>query len=413
MSRFNIDSNRLTNALARITRAPALAAGIFSDSAKYIVSEGCIALNASVAGIWMSDDFSGKITNNVSYSRAKAHHVCPGDFFISCNSVYMDLLYTERILKINNTNHEKSINIPQDKCDVSLLSSILIAPVRVDETFKGIVCIQHGGELRDWTMAEQNFVCALADFTSLAVKSSISIGNLTATNKNNQMTASLIANLPGMVYRFLNDSPQFSLLFVSDGCYTLTGYTQQELLSKERILFSNIVHPEDLDFILNLTKDTLGMGRPMEATHRILTRDGSVKWVWVRNRVTEYDINNNPHIIEGFLTDITEKYHVEASELANRAKNEFLANISHELRTPMNAIIGMAELAINHKDNRYINDCLGNIKTAANSLLTIINDILDFSKIEAGGMDIVCDEYDTCSLLNDIVGSSILFRTVF
>ncbi|SCX99113.1 Signal transduction histidine kinase [Pseudobutyrivibrio sp. AR14] len=93
----------------------------------------------------------------------------------------------------------------------------------------------------------------------------------------------------------------------------------------------------------------------------------------------------------------------EAANQANEAKSYFLSTMSHDIRTPMNAIIGMNEMIL--RDSRD-NDVLmysENIRAAGNTLLGIINDILDFSKIEAGKMEIIDVDYNFASLLNDIV----------
>ena len=79
---------------------------------------------------------------------------------------------------------------------------------------------------------------------------------------------------------------------------------------------------------------------------------------------------------------------LEITERSNRAKSEFLSRMSHEMRTPMNAIIGMAKIAEGTDDLSRLKYCLSSIGVSSAHLLDIINDILDMSKIEAGKFEI-------------------------
>lgn len=76
---------------------------------------------------------------------------------------------------------------------------------------------------------------------------------------------------------------------------------------------------------------------------------------------------------------------LRAAESANSAKSDFLSRMSHEIRSPMNAIIGMSTIAAAHiGDSDRIQDCLAKISYSSKLLLSLINDILDMSKIEGG-----------------------------
>ena len=88
---------------------------------------------------------------------------------------------------------------------------------------------------------------------------------------------------------------------------------------------------------------------------------------------------------------------------ANEAKSYFLSTMSHDIRTPMNAILGLNEMVLRDSRDDNIRMYSESIRTAGNTLLGIINDILDFSKIEAGKMELINVDYSFVSLLNDLV----------
>ncbi len=93
----------------------------------------------------------------------------------------------------------------------------------------------------------------------------------------------------------------------------------------------------------------------------------------------------------------------EQANQANEAKSHFLSTMSHDIRTPMNAILGLNEMISRESDDEKVIGYSENIRTAGNTLLGIINDILDFSKIEAGRMNIINVDYSFVSVLNDLV----------
>ena len=94
---------------------------------------------------------------------------------------------------------------------------------------------------------------------------------------------------------------------------------------------------------------------------------------------------------------------VEAAENASKAKSTFLSNMSHDIRTPMNAIIGFATLAVSNIDNREkVRDYLGKILSSGNHLLSLINDVLDMSWIKSGKLHLEETEVNLPEVLHDL-----------
>lgn len=93
------------------------------------------------------------------------------------------------------------------------------------------------------------------------------------------------------------------------------------------------------------------------------------------------------------------------ADSANKAKSMFLAQMSHDIRTPMNAVLGMNEMIFRKTDDPEILEYASGVRDSGTILLSIINEILDFSKIEDGKMEILSVEYDTARLIASLINS--------
>ena len=119
---------------------------------------------------------------------------------------------------------------------------------------------------------------------------------------------------------------------------------------------------------------------------------GKEKYIFVLSDVTE------EHLIRRALSEAA-----KAAELASAAKSRFLSNMSHDIRTPMNAIIGFATLAEkNLGDNEKVRDYLHKILSSGNILLDLINDVLDMSRIESGKMQIQESRANLFGIFDDL-----------
>ena len=143
----------------------------------------------------------------------------------------------------------------------------------------------------------------------------------------------------------------------------------------------------------------------------------TIKGAWIRSMIVpqKYDEKGNLSTVLLAISDVTEEKEHEleqdkiirkalvSAEHANRAKTAFLNNMSHDIRTPMNAIIGFTSLAAEHLDDReIIRDYLGKISTSGKHLLSLINDVLDMSRIESGSVKIEKTNIHLSDILEDL-----------
>jgi len=142
---------------------------------------------------------------------------------------------------------------------------------------------------------------------------------------------------------------------------------------------------------------------------------GEEKWYRMHVIAASFLPNGEPsHVVMAVMDvdnqvrqDIRQKQVVEEAlvqaEKANKAKSTFLSNMSHDIRTPMNAIIGFTTLANTHIDDKeLVKEYLGKIISASKHLLSLINDVLDMSRIESGKIQIQEDEVSLRDVIRDV-----------
>ncbi len=175
----------------------------------------------------------------------------------------------------------------------------------------------------------------------------------------------------------------------------MIGYNDLNDFPDELESWSNLLHKDDKERVLNEFVKTINdySGKTTyDVEYRLLTKWGEYRWFHAAGKLRRRK-DGSPLEYIGLFVDVTDridanialKQALEAANAASRAKSEFLSNMSHDIRTPMNAIVGMTTLATDHIDDKErVKDCLHKINISSKQLLGLINDILDMSKIESG-----------------------------
>jgi PAS domain S-box-containing protein len=129
--------------------------------------------------------------------------------------------------------------------------------------------------------------------------------------------STLTENLPGMAYRCLNDK-SWTMKFVSEGCFALTGYPPEHLLENRRANYAELIHPDDRQAVWEQVQAGIDKRRRFNMTYRIRCADGAEKWVMEIGQGV-FSESGNLLALEGFITDITER---KRSEEALRHSEE-------------------------------------------------------------------------------------------
>ena len=237
----------------------------------------------------------------------------------------------------------------------------------------------------------------------------------------------------GMWTMEFNEQGKMISVFWSQEFRTMIGYQDEHDFPNLLSSWSDLLHPDDRERVLKqyyaAIEDYTGK-KLYNVEYRLLTKNQGYRWFRATGKLSRRE-DGTPITYVGMFVDITQ--HKETDEKlreqhklleealvkaqhASQAKTMFLNNMSHDIRTPMNAIIGFTNLASTHLDDPdLVRDYLNKITASSRHLLSLINDVLDMSRIESGKVTI---EETRCSLpqvfrdLHSIIQSDLETRTL-
>ena len=142
--------------------------------------------------------------------------------------------------------------------------------------------------------------------------------------------SSLMNSLPGIVFAADTD-PDWTMRYLSQGCYQLTGYTSQDLTSPGRqITYNDLTHTEDLPRVLASIHQAIVHEHPYEVEYRIQTKNGVEKWLWEKGSGI-FDAKGQIIGLEGFITEITNLKRIEQALRVSEARYRLLADHAHDV----------------------------------------------------------------------------------
>lgn len=136
--------------------------------------------------------------------------------------------------------------------------------------------------------------------------------------RTNENLENFLKSLPGVAYRCYNDE-YYTMIFLSDSCKKITGYSKNELLFNNVVNFIDIIHPEDRKTVVEMINNAVRNNRQYNLTYRIIKKDGTIRWVWEKGHATK-ERENNRQVLIGYIEDITVNKEIEKNLVDSEAR---------------------------------------------------------------------------------------------
>ena len=211
--------------------------------------------------------------------------------------------------------------------------------------------------------------------------------------------------LPGGV-KISNDDPEYSFKYVSEHFAQMLGYdTPEELMEASGGTIADLAHPDDLEQGIVQALEQYNKADHYEITYRMKCKNGS--WKYIEDR--GHKICKPDGVIEHWnlildKNELVEKtIALESEKKANQSKSDFLSRMSHDMRTPLNGIIGLMDICMKHPEDRTLVDSSRlKARVAADHLLSLINDTLELSRLENEEAKLAKENFYLPKLLHEV-----------
>ncbi|MEH1778973.1 MAG: ATP-binding protein [Nostoc sp.] len=418
---------RQSQTLVQLARSKTFQQGNLNAVLREITETSAGTLLVERVGVWLYNEERSKIECIDLYDVSTKEHTFGNSLLKTNYPAYFQALEEERTIAAHNAiNDTRTQELSKSYLSVMGITSLLDAPIWLEGRLIGVVCHEHIGKGRQWTLEEETFAGSIADFVTLAIEAS-ERNIVQEALRQSEAQFRAIFERSSIGIGLIDMKAQ--IVDANVALCEILGYSREELygksftdyISTERgdlKLYKQLMSGIRTDFKRNsslglqasIHQEQLVERHRIEMERRCLHQNGNLVWTHISVSVIPGS-NGEPEFFLAMIEDITERKQTElklrasqeAAEAANRAKSEFLATMSHELRTPLNAIMGLSQLlqqeivgSLNEKQNEYVSS----IYSSGEHLLALINDILDLSKVEAGKEELLLSSLPVSDLCN-------------
>jgi PAS domain S-box-containing protein len=418
---------RQTAALLDLASEPFLRPQDAGEMMRRTTERVACTLEAARVSLWRFTDGDSKLECVHFFEREGNRHSSGQVLTVADYPTYFGALREGRVLAAHDARRDPRTRELVDSYLVPFgVTSMLDAPLRLGDALIGVICHEHTGAERRWTLDEQSFAGSVADLVSLAYALWEHSRTRSALERSEERYRSLVTAISQIVWTL---SPSGEATVPVPSWEAFTGQHDGGGLGMGWLA---AIHPEDRERIARHWLDPATQMKGLDEAEFRLRRhdgvyclmqaraapvreaDGSIRewvgacWDITEQREAERALARSHLELERRVVDRTRELRAANERLQelDRLKSEFLATMSHELRTPLNSIIGFTGIlqqGIAGPVNEEQHKQLSMVYTSAKHLLTLINDLLDLSRIESGRMEFARDWLRAEEVVTEVV----------
>ncbi|MEB3180386.1 MAG: GAF domain-containing protein [Nostocaceae cyanobacterium] len=285
--------------------------GDLQSSFQELTAAVACTLGIERVGIWLYNRESSEIYCVSLYEQSVNNHTSGDKIKTAEYPVYFQALKTEGIIVAHNVHSDKRTReLSASYFAPAGITSMLDSPIWFEGQMVGIICLEHVGKPRQWTVEEQIFARSIADLASLAIEGYERHQAEAALRVSEAKCEKLAANVPGMIYQFLLHSDgSYSFPYVSRYSRELNELEPEDMQQNPEKAMA-LVHPDDQPRIKQLLASAGKALQPSTYEGRIITPSGKLKWVQSISRPE--NLPNGDILYDCLLIDITTLKQTEA-----------------------------------------------------------------------------------------------------
>ncbi|MEG4305756.1 GAF domain-containing protein [Microcoleus sp. D3_18a_C4] len=321
------------NGLLELAKNSSIYEGNISEALREITQMATLTLNVDRASIWFYQEDKSAMCCADLYELTPNQHSAGAELKVADYPSYFQALNTEQVLAaVDAKTDPRTLEFSESYLMPLNISSMLDVPITHKGQIAGVICLEHQGTTRNWTLDEQSFASYVAQIAALAMEARDRKQAELKLRSVTERLQYLLATTPAVIFS-CKLGENFDVTFVSDNIVSMIGYEAREFLEGS-LDWHSLIHPDDREIVATSYAQILEK-ESISYEYRERHKDGSYRWIYDEVKLVK-DAAGLPVECVGYGVDITPRKRAERA-LQQQVKRERLVNaIQERIRSSLN-----------------------------------------------------------------------------